>query len=86
MAKNRIADLRDHLFETIEALKDEEKPMDLERARTISEVAQTIINAAKVEVDLVKAVGSSAAASSSFFNLPEESRDLPRALLARRSA
>lgn len=56
MAKNKISDLRDHLFETIEALKDSEKPMDLERARTISAVAQVIINSAKVEVDLVKAL------------------------------
>jgi hypothetical protein len=44
MARNKLDDLRNHLFETLEALKDEEKPMELDRARTISEVAQTIIN------------------------------------------
>jgi|GEM_PF-607542 len=58
MAKNKISDLRDHLFETLEALKDPDKPMELERARVISDVAQTIINSAKVEVDLVKAVNA----------------------------
>lgn len=78
MARNKIADLRNHLFETIEALKDDEKPMDLERARAISEVAQTIINSAKVEVDLLKAVSSSRPASLEFFGLPEESRELPK--------
>lgn len=52
--KNKIEDLRNHLFETIEALKDAEKPMELNRARTIAEVAQTIINTAKVEVDFLR--------------------------------
>lgn len=53
--KNRIEDLRNHLFETIERLKDEENPMDLARAKTISDVSQTLINSAKVEVDFIKA-------------------------------
>lgn len=74
--KNKIDDLRNHLFETIEALKDEEKPMDLDRAKVISDVAQTIINSAKVEVDLAKAVGGTV--GSQFLALKEESRELPR--------
>ncbi len=49
MAKNKIEHLRDHLFETIEMLKDGD--MELDKARTIAEVAQVIINSAKVEVD-----------------------------------
>lgn len=56
MAHNKMSDLRDHLFETLEALKDKDAPMDLERAKAVCSVAQTIINSAKVEVDLVKAV------------------------------
>lgn len=59
--KNNIDDLRDHLFETIERLKDKDEPMELERAKTIAEVSQTIINSAKVEVDLIKHVGGEAA-------------------------
>jgi hypothetical protein len=55
--KNRIEDLRNHLFATLEALQDDDKPMDLARAKAISEVAQTIINSAKVEVDFINAVG-----------------------------
>lgn len=73
MARNKINDLRDHLFATLEALSDPEKPMDLDRAKVISEVAQTIINSAKVEVDLVRAIGGSAPGNG-FFNLPAESR------------
>lgn len=79
MAKNKINDLRDHLFETIEALKDTEKPMELARAHMISEVAQTIINSAKVEIELVKAV-SGAHPGSAFFDHPEESRQLPASI------
>lgn len=85
MAKNKINDLRDHLFETLEALKDPDKPMDLERAHAVSQIAQNLINLAKVEVDLVKAVGGSAPGGG-FFNLPvEESRELPRIAAAPKS-
>lgn len=49
--RNKMSDLRNHLFETIEMLKDEEKPMDIARARAISDVAQTLINTAKVEME-----------------------------------
>lgn len=77
MAKNKINDLRDHLVATLEALRDTENPMDLDRAKAISAVAQTIINSAKVEADLVKAVGG-VTPGSKFFDLPEEeSRKLP---------
>lgn len=76
MARNKMNDLRDHLFETLEALKDAENPMDLDRAKVISDVAQTIINTAKVEVDLAKAVGG--IPGSHFFQIEEESRELPK--------
>ncbi|ASK91083.1 hypothetical protein KWH04_00990 [Xanthomonas campestris pv. trichodesmae] len=56
--KNKIEDLRDHLFEVIEALKDADNPMDLERAKTVSAVAQTIINSAKVEIDAMRALSA----------------------------
>ena len=55
--RNKIDDLRDHLFATLEALRDEDKPMDLERAKTISTVAQTIINSAKVECEYLEITG-----------------------------
>jgi hypothetical protein len=55
--KNGITDLRNHLFETLEALKDEEKPMDVARANAISAVAGKIIDSAKVEVAFLKATG-----------------------------
>jgi len=53
-----ISDLRTHLFDTIRALKDKSAPMDIARAKAIADVAQTIVNSAKVEVDYMKVVGS----------------------------
>lgn len=52
--KNKIEDLRNHLFETLEALKDKDNPMPLDRAKTVADVAQVIVNSAKVEVDFMK--------------------------------
>lgn len=59
MPKNKIEDLRNHLFATLEALQDEEKPMEIERAKTIADVAQVIVNSAKIEVDFIRATGRS---------------------------
>lgn len=55
---NDITELRSHLFDALRALKDKDKPMDIERARAVSDMAQTIINSAKVEVDFVRATGN----------------------------
>jgi hypothetical protein len=57
--KNKITDLRNHLFATIEALNDPDNPMDIDRAKAVSDVAQVIINSAKLEVDFIKATGRS---------------------------
>ena len=57
MPKNKIEDLRNHLFETLEKLNDKDEPMELDRAKTIADVAQVIVNSAKVEVDFIKATG-----------------------------
>ena len=57
MAKNKIQDLRDHLFETLEALKDKDEPMDVARARAVAEVSRQIIDSAKVEVAFLSVTG-----------------------------
>lgn len=71
MPKNKISDLRNHLFAALEGLTDTESPLDLDRARAICEVSQTIINAGKLEVEMVKAISNSALDPSAFF----ENRD-----------
>ena len=55
--KNKIDDLRNHLFATLESLRDEEKPMELERARAIADVARVIVDSAKAEVQFLNATG-----------------------------
>lgn len=52
--KNKMEDLRDHLFAALEALADKDNPMPIERAKAICDVGQTLINSAKVEVDFLK--------------------------------
>lgn len=56
--KNKIEDLRNHLFATLEALLDPDDPMDVERAHAIANVAQVLINSAKVEVDFMRVTDS----------------------------
>lgn len=56
MARNKITDLRDHLFEALERLKDGD--LDIATAKAMTEVSQTIINSAKIEIDFIKATGS----------------------------
>lgn len=55
--KNKIDDLRDHLFGMLEDLRDPDTKVDLERMKMGNDVAQTIINSAKAEIDLLKTVG-----------------------------
>jgi hypothetical protein len=73
--KNKIDDLRNHLFATLEALQDEGNPMELDRAKAIAEVSQTIINTAKVEVDFLKATGRQTA--TDFMPAAEAPKSLP---------
>jgi len=50
-----INDLRDTLFDTLASLKS--GTLDIDRAKAINDVAQTIINSAKVEVDNARISG-----------------------------
>jgi hypothetical protein len=52
-----IAQLRSELFKTLRNLTDQSNPMEIERARAVSDVAQTIINTAKVEIEHLKITG-----------------------------
>jgi hypothetical protein len=76
--QNKMTHLRNHLFETLEMLKDPENPMDLERAKVISEVAQTLINSAKVEVDFIKATEQTEVGSEFFEVQPVQIQYQPK--------
>jgi hypothetical protein len=68
--KNKLTDLRNHLFETLEALKDQDNPMDVDRAKVISEVGQTLINSAKLELQFLELTGA-AERTTKFFDEPQ---------------
>ena len=57
MSTETITELRGHLFAALRGLTDTNAPMDIERARAVSDVAQTIINSAKVEIEHMKVTG-----------------------------
>lgn len=62
MARNKISDLRDHLFASLERLDDdqltpEQLKDELNKAKAIAQIGSVIINSAKVEVDFIKATG-----------------------------
>ena len=56
MPKNKIQDLRNHLFETLEMLKDGD--IEIEKAYAIADVSRAIIDTAKVEIQYIKAIES----------------------------
>lgn len=61
MAKNKMEDVRDHLIATMEALRDTENPMDIERALAVAEVGKVLIESAKAETAHLKVIGDAVA-------------------------
>jgi hypothetical protein len=62
-AKNKLSDLRDHLFESIEKLRDEtlteeEFQKEVRRAGALSNLSKTIIDSAKLELRAIEVLGS----------------------------
>lgn len=62
MARNKINDLRDHLFAELERLENEdltqeELEQELKRAKGIKSIADTLIDSARVEIDYLKYTG-----------------------------
>jgi hypothetical protein len=58
MSKTKMSDLREHLFDVLERLKDPEPetPMNLDTAKAIIGVAETIIDSARAENDYLVAL------------------------------
>lgn len=55
MTTKTISDLRETLFATLEAVKT--GALDLDKARAMNEVAKTIVDTARVEVDYLRTAG-----------------------------
>ena len=67
-----IGDLRETLFATLDAVKN--GTLDLDKARQINEVAKTIVETAKVEVDYLRVAGGG---ESSFIDTAVGADNLP---------
>ena len=54
--KNKIEDLRNHLFTAMEHLLDEDSKVDLERIKVVPAVSKQIIEVAKLEFQVAKMI------------------------------
>jgi hypothetical protein len=70
-----ISDLRETLFATLEAVKS--GAMDLDKAKAINEVAKTIVDSARVEVDYLRTTGGG---ESSFVDTAVGTANLPQGI------
>lgn len=75
-----VEDLRDFMFFALEGLKSGE--LDVDRAKAMSEIAQTVINSAKVEVEAMRVAG----ATDSGFMLPGLIPDAPKVVVTQTGA
>lgn len=65
---NTIESLRSTLFDTLQDVKSGK--MEIERAKAICEISQTIVNTAKVEIDYAHKTGAKVA--SQFIEAPRQ--------------
>lgn len=57
MSTNDISALRGELFGMLRTLRNPDEKVDIERLRLGNDVAQTIINSARLEVDFIRTLG-----------------------------
>lgn len=62
MAKNKLSDLRDHLFSALERIDDDQLTSDqleseIKKANAVANLSSMIIQSAKIEVDFIKVTG-----------------------------
>ena len=57
--KNKINDLRNHLFAVLEELTDAESTYDIAKAKVVADIAQVVVNSAKIENDYIRITGAS---------------------------
>jgi len=86
--KNKISDLRDHMFAALERLgnenlTDEELKKEIDRSQAISEVGKVIVESAKTEVLYAKLTGKRNEEPTKFLEteeLPAKQIERPKAV------
>lgn len=66
-----VNDLRADMAATIRALRNGDEKMTVDKAKAISDLGQTVINSAKVEVDMLRAFGQRGVVHTGFVPLPK---------------
>lgn len=77
--KNKLSDLRNHLFAQLEAVREasaEDLQKEVQRAESVSDISRVLIETAKLEVDYLRHVGGDGKACSAFI---ESTPELPPA-------
>jgi hypothetical protein len=79
MARNKINDLRDHLFSALERLDNDELTMEelnkeIEKAQAVAQIGSVIIQSAKIEIDYLKATGMIESSSELFKGINEQKK------------
>ncbi len=86
--KNKIADLRNHMFAALERLSaedltEEDLKKEIQRSQAISEVGKVIVESAKTEILYAKLTGKGRDQAANFL---EEKEETPKAKLIRPNA
>jgi hypothetical protein len=77
---NTIEGLRARLFAAIDGVRD--GTLEIDRAKTIGDLSQVIVNSAKVELDYVRATeGTSHSCSRAPGDEEKTTRELPRGIV-----
>lgn len=79
--KNKLDDLRNHLFKqldrlSVDGLSTEQMDSEVNRTYMIVEVAKTIVDTARIEIDFYKVKTVSAEIATTFFDEPEKSIEI----------
>lgn len=72
MAKNKLSDLRDHLFAQLERLGDDDvQQVDIDKANAAASISKEILNSAKIEYMYLNKFGGKSSKFIEELNLNE---------------
>jgi len=76
--KNTMNDLRNHLFATLEDLRDSDAVVDMDRVHMIVQVSQVLVNTAKAENEFLKI--TERGSGTGFISIPDNTKALDKGI------
>lgn len=88
--KNKISDLRDHMFAALERLGNEdltpeEMKAEIERSKAVSEVGKVIVESAKAQILFARLTGEGADETRKFLEEDIKKIDRPKSVYSNKS-